>query len=91
VIAEEGLLAPALGADHREQEIAGQQTVGLDERLQVLAGLERGTVSTYGAPRSEAGPSGRKASFTAGRATFTRSGSIPSVPTTSRPVYSEFT
>ena len=41
VAGELGLLAPALAAGDREQEVAAEQLVGLDERLEVLARLER--------------------------------------------------
>ena len=46
-------------------------------------------MSTYGTPRSAAGPSGRNTSFTPGCATGTRSEGTPRVSVTSRAVYSE--
>ena len=88
---EFGLLSPALAARDREQKVAAQQPVRLDERLQVLAGSSVATVRRYGAPRSAAGPSGVNSGLGAGCPTWTRPGRTRSISTTSRPVYSEFT
>ncbi len=77
-VVELRLLAPALAAGDREQDVAAEEPVRLDERLEVLARLERGDAEDVGRAEIGRGPVAVNTSLTPGGATRIRAGSTPS-------------